>query len=106
TSGFHAAPDSASRRRHRNRRMTVPEGTMYALRISLAVSDQRVVGQHAVTVAAPFDTAAEEAHDEHRERQDVTQRSHPEQTVTQREDSVEFVLQYETAGDPDHGNRR
>src|SRR5579863_6218114 len=67
TSGFRGAPDSASQRRRRSRRTRGPEETMSALRFHLAVISKPVVGPQAIAMAAPFDAAAEEAHDKNDE---------------------------------------
>src|ERR1700676_900760 len=97
TSGFRAAPDSASRPRHRSRRTKAPAGTRFASRFGLAVIGQRIVGPNAIAMTTPFDAATAKARDKDDKRQYVAERTHPEQIVAQLEGAIEFDLEHEAA---------
>src|SRR5215469_10367532 len=104
TSGSPVAPDSASRPRRRNPRMRALAETMCASRFRLTVASERVVGSHAIAMAAPFDAAAKEARYKDHKRHDIANGSKPEMrardtpTIAQPELVVQRGLQPEPAG--------
>src|SRR6185437_8297175 len=101
-----AWPDSANRRRHRNRRTKGPEGKASSSSRNLRLG-KAAAGMHVETFDTPMDRTAEQLTKENHERDGVVQGQKPERPSLHAHEIVDAQLEHRARkkGRSQHTNR-